>query len=626
MEEVLKNINGVKDLKKLKIKEKKKLAEELREKILDIVSKNGGHLASNLGVVELTIALHSVFNTPRDSIIWDVGHQTYVHKILTGRKDQMDTLRKFNGIAGFPKTSESEFDCFNTGHSSTSISVALGMARANKLDDRKNKVIAVIGDGALTGGMAQEALNDAGSSNSDITVILNDNEMSISKNVGGMTYFLSKLRTKRFYTRTNSRVKRLFLRIPKVGKSIVKAAQRMKRSIKQMFIPKMYYEDIGFTYLGPVDGHDIEKLESVLRTSKLIDGPVLIHVITKKGKGYKIAEENPDKFHSTSSFDIQTGKLKKEKKDDYSKVFGRKLAKLAKKDEKIVAVSAAMIDGTGLKEFKQQFPERTFDVGIAEQHALGMAAGMAKKGYKPVVSIYSSFYQRAYDQVIHDICIQNLPVVMCVDRAGIVGNDGETHQGLFDMAFFSLIPNITIMAPKNFEELEKMLEFAVDLNSPVVIRYPRGGEGNTKFEKCEDIKSGRAEIIKEGEDLTIVAIGKMVERAVEVSNLLTEQGIDCEVINARFLKPIDSYTIERSIRKTKNVITIEDGILRGGLGTSVMEIINEYKIDGVQVKSYGYDDSFVQHGSVEELEKLHGLDAKNIALSVQISRFMSNEI
>ena len=626
MEEVLKNINGVKDLKKLKIKEKKKLAEELREKILDIVSKNGGHLASNLGVVELTIALHSVFNTPRDSIIWDVGHQTYVHKILTGRKDQMDTLRKFNGIAGFPKTSESEFDCFNTGHSSTSISVALGMARANKLDDRKNKVIAVIGDGALTGGMAQEALNDAGSSNSDITVILNDNEMSISKNVGGMTYFLSKLRTKRFYTRTNSRVKRLFLRIPKVGKSIVKAAQRMKRSIKQMFIPKMYYEDIGFTYLGPVDGHDIEKLESVLRTSKLIDGPVLIHVITKKGKGYKIAEENPDKFHSTSSFDIQTGKLKKEKKDDYSKIFGRKLVELAKKDEKIVAVSAAMIDGTGLKEFKKQFPERTFDVGIAEQHALGMAADIDKKGYKPVVPIYSSFYQRAYDQVIHDICIQNLPVVMCVDRAGIVGNDGETHQGLFDMAFFSLIPNITIMAPKNFEELEKMLEFAINLNSPVVIRYPRGGEGETKFEKCEDIKLGRAEIIKEGEDLTIVAIGKMVERAIEVSEILKEQDIDCEVINARFLKPLDSYTIERSIRKTKNVITIEDGILRGGLGTSVIELINECKIDGVHAKSYGYDDSFVQHGSVDELEKLHGLDAKSIALSIQISRFMSNEI
>ena len=330
MEEILNKVNNVKDLKKLNIKEKKKLAEELRAKILDIVSKNGGHLASNLGVVELTIALHSVFNTPRDSIIWDVGHQTYVHKILTGRKDKMDTLRKFNGIAGFPKTSESEFDCFNTGHSSTSISAALGMARANKLDDIKNKVIAVIGDGALTGGMAQEALNDAGSSNANITVILNDNEMSIAKNVGGMTYFLSKLRTKKFYTKTNSRVKRWVLKIPKVGKNLVKFTQKLKRSIKQIFIPKMYYEDIGFTYLGPVDGHDIEKLESVLRTSKLIDGPILIHVITKKGKGYKIAEENPDKFHSTPSFDIETGKPKKEKKEDYSKAFGQKQKKIKK--------------------------------------------------------------------------------------------------------------------------------------------------------------------------------------------------------------------------------------------------------------------------------------------------------
>ena len=622
MEDILKNINNVKDLRKLNIKQKEKLAEELREKILEIVSNNGGHLASNLGVVELTIAIHSVFNTPRDSIIWDVGHQTYVHKILTGRKDKMNTLRKFDGIAGFPKTSESEFDCFNTGHSSTSISVALGMARANKLDDRKNKVVAVIGDGALTGGMAQEALNDAGSSNADITVILNDNEMSISKNVGGMTYFLSKLRTKRLYTRTNIKIKNLISRIPHVGRVFVRIIQRMKRSIKQIFIPKMYYEDIGFTYLGPVDGHDIEKLESVLKTSKSINGPVLIHVITKKGKGYKIAEENPDKYHSTSSFDINTGKPKKEKPKDYSKAFGDKLVELAKKDEKIVAVSAAMIDGTGLKEFKKEFPDRIYDVGIAEQHALGMAAGMAKKGFKPIVSIYSSFYQRAYDQVIHDICIQNLPVVMCVDRAGVVGNDGETHQGLFDMAFFALIPNITVMAPKNFEELGKMLEFAINLGSPVVIRYPRGGEGETKFESCDEVKNGRAEVIKEGSDLTIVAIGKMVERAVEVSNLLKEQDIDCEVINARFLKPIDSYTIERSIRKTRNVITIEDGILHGGLGTSVIELINECKIDNVYVKCYGYDDIFVQHGSVEELEKLHGLDAKNIALSVQILRQM----
>lgn len=370
MEEVLKNLNNVKDLKKINIKEKEKLAEELRTMVLGIVSENGGHLASNLGVVELTIALHSVFNTPRDSIIWDVGHQTYVHKILTGRKDQMNSLRKLDGIAGFPKTSESEFDCFNTGHSSTSISAALGMARANKLDDRKNKVIAVIGDGALTGGMAQEALNDAGSSNTDITVILNDNEMSISKNVGGITYFLSKLRTKRFYTKTNSRIKNITLKIPKVGNSIVRVAQRLKRGIKQIFIPKMYYEDIGFTYLGPVDGHNIEKLERVLKTSKAIKGPVLIHVITKKGKGYKFAEENPDKFHSTSSFDVFTGNPIKEKKDDYSRIFGKKLVELAKKNEKIVAISAAMIDGTGLTEFQKQFPNRIFDVGIAEQHAI----------------------------------------------------------------------------------------------------------------------------------------------------------------------------------------------------------------------------------------------------------------
>ena len=618
MEDILNKVNNVKDLRKLNIKEKEKLAGEIRNLILATVSKNGGHLASNLGVVELTIALHSVFNTPRDSVVWDVGHQTYVHKILTGRKDKMDTLRKFGGLAGFPKSSESEFDCFNTGHSSTSISAALGMARANKLENRKNKVIAVIGDGALTGGMAQEALNDAGSSNADITVILNDNEMSISKNVGGITFFLSKLRTKKLYTRTNGKIKNITLKIPKIGVKLVRIAQKIKRVIKQIFIPKMYYEDLGFTYLGPVDGHDIEKLESVFRTSKLIKGPVFIHVVTKKGKGFKVIEENPDKFHSVPSFDLETGTLNKEKKDDYSKIFGNKLVELAKKDEKIVAVSAAMIEGTGLSEFKKEFPDRTFDVGIAEQHALGMAAGMAKRGFKPVVSIYSSFYQRGFDQVIHDICLQNLPVVMCVDRAGVVGSDGETHQGIFDLAFFSIIPNITVMAPKDFKELEKMLEFALQLNSPVVIRYPRGGEGEIKFEECEDIKLGRAEVLKEGENLTIVAIGKMVGRAMEVSDILKEQGIDCEVINARFLKPLDSYTIERSIKKNKNVITIEDGILRGGLGTSVIELINEYKLDGVKMKAYGYDDTFVPHGSVDELEKMNGLDAKSIALSIQI--------
>ena len=379
MEKILDKINGVEDLRKLNTNEKKALANEIRELIIKTVSENGGHLASNLGVVELTIALHSVYNTPKDSIIWDVGHQTYVHKILTGRKNKISTLRKLNGIAGFPKTSESEFDCFNTGHSSTSISAALGMARANKLLGRREKVVAVIGDGALTGGMAQEALNDAGCSNADVTVILNDNNMSISENVGGITSFLSKLRMKRFYTRTNSRIKKYTSKIPLIGKRFVRIAQKIKRGVKQIFIPKMYFEDIGFTYFGPVDGHNIERLESILKMSKTINGPVLIHVVTKKGKGYKYAEENPDKFHSTSSFNIETGKSIKEKQIDYSKVFGNKLCEMAKNNEKIVAVSAAMIDGTGLKEFKNNFPNRIYDVGIAEQHALCMAAGMAKK-------------------------------------------------------------------------------------------------------------------------------------------------------------------------------------------------------------------------------------------------------
>ena len=515
MEKVLDKINNTNDVKKLNRKEKIKLAEEIRELIINVVSENGGHLASNLGVVELTIALHYIFDVEKDKIVWDVGHQSYVHKILTGRKDRMLTLRKLNGIAGFPKTSESETDCFNTGHSSTSISVALGMARSRDVKKKNNRVIAVIGDGALTGGMALEALNDSGCSNTNLTVVLNDNNMSISKNVGGMSTFLSKLRTKKLYTRTNAKIKKIVRRIPWVGNGLVYLVQKVKRGIKQLFIKKMYFEDIGFTYLGPVDGHDIEKLESILDTSKQIEGPVLIHVITKKGKGYKHAEENPDKFHSTSSFDVETVKPKKQKEKDYSAVFGDKLVRLAKENNKIVAITAAMKDGTGLTQFAKEFPDRFFDVGIAEQHALGMAAGMAKDGLIPVVPIYSSFYQRAYDQVIHDICIQNLPVVMCVDRAGLVGNDGETHQGLFDLSFFNLIPNITIMAPKDFKELENMLEYAVKLNKPVVIRYPRGVEEIT-FEKQEEIILGKAEVLKEGKDLSILSIGKMVSKASEI--------------------------------------------------------------------------------------------------------------
>ena len=615
MGNVLEKVNMPEDLKSLNLKEKEELATEIRRFIIENVSKTGGHLASNLGVVELTIAIHSVFDMPDDKIIWDVGHQTYVHKILTGRKDKFNTLRKLNGLAGFPKTSESKYDSFNTGHSSTSISVALGMARARDLKKEKNNVVAVIGDGALTGGMALEALNDAGCSNTNLIVILNDNEMSISKNVGGISMALGKIRTRKAYTKSNQYLKKSLKKVPHIGKIIIKAARKIKYGLKQLFIPNMFFEDLGFRYLGPIDGNDIEKVQDLLEMAKRLKGPVLVHVVTKKGKGYKPAEENPDKFHSTSSFDIETGKNKKEKKKDYSKVFGEKLECLAKENKNIVAITAAMCDGTGLSNFKKQFPDRFFDVGIAEQHALGMAAGMAKDGLIPVVPIYSSFYQRGYDQVIHDICLQKLPVIMCVDRAGIVGNDGETHQGILDLAFFSLVPNLTILAPKDFKELEQMLEFAVELKAPVVIRYPRGGEEKA-FASNKEISLGESELLKDGNDLTIIGIGKTTKRALDVSDILEKKGISCEVINARFLKPFDNKNILKSILKTNKVITIEDGILRGGLATSVQELIIENDIKNVLIESYAYRDTFVKQGTIEEIEKYFCLDAESIAKDI----------
>lgn len=468
---------------------------------------------------------------------------------------------------GFPKISESEYDSFDTGHSSTSISVALGMARANALENKNNHVIAVIGDGSLTGGMAMEALNDAGSSNSNITVILNDNEMSISKNVGGVPALLTKIRIKKTYKRSNNCIKRFFNKVPLIGKPIVSLAHNIKRSIKQLVIPNMYFEDIGFTYLGPVDGHNIDELEKILEQSKHLEGPILIHVITKKGKGYRFAEETPDKFHGISSFDIKTGEKTSKSKKDYSKVFGDKLIELASKNDRIVAVTAAMKDGTGLKEFANKFPNRFFDVGIAEQHAVGMIAGMAASGLKPVFAVYSSFLQRGYDQLIHDIALEQIPVTICVDRAGIVGADGETHQGIFDLCFLNSIPNLVVMAPKDFKELEQMLEFAINLNKPVIIRYPRGGEEES-FKQHNDIELGKSEIIKEGKDLSIIAIGKMVERAQTVAELLAKENIDAEIVNARFLKPLDKETILKSVEKTKNAVTIEDGLIEGGLRNS----------------------------------------------------------
>ena len=609
---MLEKINSAEDIKKLNLSEKKILADEIRKYILEIVSENGGHLASNLGVVELTIALHSIFDTPKDKIVWDVGHQSYVHKIITGRKEQLKTLRKLNGIAGFPKTDESDTDSFNTGHSSTSISAAMGMAKARDIKKENNSVIAVIGDGSLTGGMALEALNHAGSSQTKMIVILNDNEMSISKNIGGVNMFLSKLRTRKNYTNSNKTGKRIINKIPLIGKPIVRFVQKAKNGIKQIIIPKMFFEDIGFKYLGPVDGHNIGDLEVLLKGAKEADGPVLIHVLTKKGKGYKIAEENPDRFHATGSFDIKTGKPKKEKKKDYSQVFGEKLVEIADKNKNIVAITASMKAGTGLTEFAKKYPERFFDVGIAEQHALTFAAGLAKEGMIPFVPIYSSFYQRAYDQVIHDVCMQNLPVIMCVDRAGIVGADGETHQGLFDLAFFKLIPNITLMAPKDFKELRDMMDFAVNLNKPVVIRYPRGGESKEKIKSETDIEYGKSEILRHGKDITIIGIGKTVSKAMQIREELQKENIGAEIINARFLKPLDKEKIVNSITKTKFVITIEDGTIIGGLASSIKELIVDEKLRNIKIKSYGYPDVFVKHGQVEQLEKMYGQDIQSI--------------
>ena len=599
---ILEKINKNEDLKKISNKEKKILAKEIKDYIIEIVSKNGGHLASNLGVVELTLALESVFDPNKDKIIWDVGHQSYTHKILNGRKESLKTLRQLNGISGFPKISESKTDCFNTGHSSTSISAAMGMAKARDISKKDYNVIAVIGDGALTGGMALEALNHVGCDQTKMIIILNDNEMSISRNISGMNKLLTNLRSRKNYRKSNQIGKEITYKIPLVGKNLVNIIGKTKNVIKQVMIPGMYFEEIGLKYLGPVDGHDIESLEDILKKAKNFDEPVIIHVKTKKGKGYRPAEENPSKFHGVGSFNIETGESLTKSKNNYSKIFGKKIVELAKRNKKIVAITAAMRDGVGLGEFAEKFPNRFFDVGIAEQHALTFAAGLAKEGMIPFISIYSSFYQRAYDQVIHDICTQKLPVIMCVDRAGIVGNDGETHQGIYDMSFFKLIPNITIMSPKDFKELEDMMEYAIELKSPVVIRYPRGGEIYPK-ETNNSIELGRAEILKKGTDITIIGIGKTVNRAFEVEEELRKNNISVELINARFLKPLDKRTIKKSLFKTKNVVVIEDNTIIGGLSSSIKELIIDEKLKDIMILTYAYPDEFIPHGTVSELEK-----------------------
>ncbi len=604
---ILEKIQKPSDLKTLTLKEKEALATEIRETLIKNISKTGGHLASNLGVVELTIALYSNLDLPKDKVVWDVGHQTYIAKMLTGRYNKFHTLRKKGGLSGFPKTEESIYDSFNTGHSSTSISVALGMARARDILKKDNKVVAVIGDGALTGGMAIEALNDAGISKNDLIVILNDNEMSISKNSGGLSKFLSRLRTKRTYLKLNTYIRKEVNKIPYLGKKITRIVTKIKSSIKELVIPKMYFENIGFKYIGPLDGHNIEELIDTFERIDSIKGPILIHVVTTKGKGYKYAELEPNRYHSVSSFDIEKG-IPHKKQNDYSHCLGDKLVEMARENKKIVAITAAMEEGTGLEKFAKKYKDRFFDVEIAEQHAITLAAGMASTGLIPIIPIYSSFLQRAYDNIVHDIALGNLHVIICIDRAGIVGSDGETHQGLLDISFLNTIPNMTIMSPKNYEELNKMLEFSINAKGPIAIRYPRGNEEDYIFKKCNKVEIGKAEILKTGEDITIIGLGKMVAKACVVAEKLSKDGINAEVINIRFAKPIDKKTINKSIKKTGKIITIEDGYINGGFGEQIKK-----EFAGIaSIINLGYKEKFIKQGTIEEIEHDYGLDIENI--------------
>lgn len=606
---LLKKIDSPLKLKKLSLEDLHELAGEIRETLITTVSKNGGHLAPNLGVVELTIALHSVFNSPEDKIIWDVGHQSYVHKLLTGRKENFSTLRCYQGISGFPKKEESDHDIFQTGHSSTSISAALGLAKARDLKGGNYHVIAVIGDGALTGGIAFEALNHASHTKTNMIVVLNDNEMSISKNVGGLAAYLSRLRTDPTYSKIKEDVETLMKRIPAIGDTVYKSLGRVKDMLKYLLVPGMLFEELGFTYLGPIDGHNINLLRQVLFSARKLKGPILIHVLTKKGKGYEIAEQNPDKFHGIGPFEIKTGNLlKKSNIPSYTEVFSETIVKLAKKDKKIIGITAAMTSGTGLGKFAAEFPDRFFDVGIAEQHALTFSAGLASEGFRPVVAIYSTFLQRGYDQIIHDICLQKLPVFLAVDRAGIVGEDGETHQGCFDLSFLSHIPNIVIMAPRDENEFKNMIYTALRHDGPTAVRFPRSaGRGVSISSDFEKLEIGKAEILEKGNDLVILAIGTMVGTAEDAIEKLKTIGVKPTLVNCRFVKPLDEQLIINLARKYKKIITVEENVLKGGFGSAVLELLETNHINDVRVKRIGIPDKYIEHGPRNQILEKYGL-------------------
>ena len=597
---MLEKINGPKDIKALSWEELDVLGQEIRQFLIEKISATGGHLASNLGVVELTMAIYRTFDLPEDKVIWDVGHQAYTHKILSGRKD-FDDLRQFGGISGFPKRAESPCDSFNTGHSSTSISAGLGMAIGRDLRGEDYHVISIIGDGALTGGMAYEALNNAARINKNFIIILNDNNMSISENVGGMSKYLSGIRTGAGYNDLKRQITDLLEKVPVAGPRMIRRISMIKQGLKQLLIPGMLFEDMGITYLGPVDGHDVKQLSRVLNEAKRLDHAVLVHVLTKKGKGYAPAEKNPSAFHGVNPFDISTGKPKKAKTaPSYTDVFSKKLVELAGRDKRIVAITAAMPDGTGLTRFKNEFPDRFFDVGIAEQHAVTSAAGMAAAGMRPVVAVYSSFLQRGFDQILHDVCIQNLPVVFAVDRAGLVGSDGETHQGIFDLSYLTCIPNMAVLAPKNRWELEKELEFAFQYPGPIAIRYPRGEGYQGLKEYQAPVEFRRGELISEGEGIALLAVGSMVSTAEHIRDKLKEEGYDLTLANGRFIKPIDVKLVDRLAATHDCIVTLEENVLQGGFGLQVTSYVHKHYPD-VRVLNIALPDSYVEHGTVSLL-------------------------
>ncbi len=612
---ILDSINHPSDLRSLPEGDLPALAEEIREKIVGTVCRTGGHLAPSMGVVELTIALHYAFDTPQDKIIWDVGHQAYAHKLLTGRRDRFATLRQYGGISGFPKREESDCDHFDVGHASTSISAALGMVTARDIKQEQHRVIAVIGDGSISAGLAFEGLNQAGHLQKSLIVVLNDNEMSISQNVGALSAYLNRMMTGNFYTRLRRETKHFLQGIPRLGESMFQIAKKAEESIKGLVAPGLLFEELGFQYVGPIDGHRIDHLLETFRNIKDFTWPVLVHVITKKGKGCEFAECNPSQYHGVPPFDPDTGKpaAKKQMVMSYTEVFGQTMLKLAEDNDKVVAITAAMSDGTGLEKFSLQHPDRFFDVGIAESHGVTFACGMAAAGLRPVAAIYSTFMQRAYDQVMHDLCLQKLPVTLALDRAGLVGEDGPTHHGVFDLAYLRHLPNMVVMAPKDENELQHMIKTAVDYDGPAAVRYPRGtGIGVPMDQELKDLELGKGEVLRDGGDLVIVAIGNMVRPSMDAAERLAAEGISAAVVNARFVKPLDEELILGLARRTGRIVTVEEHALQGGFGSAVLECFEAHRVSGVKTLRIGIPDRFVEHGAQAILRQKYGLDAEGI--------------